>query len=103
MIETERNIQMTCNARTITTLTASPDMTTLRDELNRVCQEIEADNVSISDLGAEIMRLGVSVSLPVEGPVSTLIGLQLLTRQLADEFPNEWQIVKAQLTSKGTA
>ena len=94
---------MNCNARTINTLSASPDLSTLRSELDRVCQEIEADNVSINDLGAEIVRLGVSVSLPVEGPVSTLVGLQRLTKQLANEFPDEWQIVKAQLTSKGTA
>lgn len=99
----ERKPHMTCNARTINTLTASPDISTLRGELDRACHEIEADNISINDLGAEIVRLGVSVSLPIEGPVSTLIGLQLLTRQLADEFPDEWQIVKAQLTSKGTA
>ena len=74
---------MTCNSRTITTLASSPDLTTLRAELDRACREIEAEKLAVDDLGAELVRLGVAVSLPFAGPVSTLVGLQCLTKQLA--------------------
>jgi hypothetical protein len=77
-------------------------MDTLRAELDRACREIEAEGCCGDQLGSELVKLGVAVSLPMSGPVATLVGLNILVKQIANEFPDEWQIVKAQLTSKGT-
>lgn len=92
---------MTCNSRTVNTLSASPDLTTLRAELDRVCREIEDEGTTVDNLGPEIVRLGMAISLPISGPVSAMAGLHGLLMQLANAFPDEWEIAKAKLTSRG--
>jgi len=89
--------------RTVTTLGNSPDLETLRQELDRVCDEIEAQGSTGDELGTELVRLGVAVALAITGPIPVLCGLASLQKQIANSFPDEWQTVKAQLSSKGNA
>ena len=89
--------------RTALTLAASPDLETLRAELDRILNEIEDGAIPAERLGPDLVRLGLAVSLPISGPVVTLVSLTAVTRQLADAFPQAWEIAKAQLTSRGRA
>ncbi|GAB5460887.1 hypothetical protein [Hoeflea alexandrii] len=84
--------------RTLLTLAASTDLETLRAELNRVADEIADQNVTPEELGADLVKLGVSVSLPFSGPVAALMMLATLQRQIANSFPQEWETAKAKLT-----
>jgi hypothetical protein len=91
------------HTRTVNTLGNSPDLETLREELNRACDEIEAQGSTGDELGIELVRLGTVVALAIAGPVPVLCGLASLQKQIANSFPDEWQTVKAQLSTKGNA
>lgn len=89
--------------RTALTLAASPDLETLRAELDRVLSAMEDGKISAACLGPELVKLGVAVSLPLSGPVETLQALTSVTLQLAGTFPAEWQTAKARMSCRGQA
>ena len=84
-------------------MASKPDMETIRAELDRACRELEATGSTGDEIGIELTRLGVAMGLAMTGPVPVLTGLNVLVKQIANEFPAEWETVKAKLTSRGTA
>ncbi|MFP1631216.1 hypothetical protein ACLB6G_05720 [Zhengella sp. ZM62] len=89
--------------RTALSLAASPDLATLRAELDRALDEIEKDRLPVDQLGPELVRLGVGVSLPFTGLPETMMALHGLLHQLANAFPEDWQIAKARMRCRGQA
>jgi hypothetical protein len=50
---------------------------------------------SPDDLGGAMIRNGVRISLQAAGPYKTMKHLAIQLRQLSEEFPNAWMVVRA--------
>jgi hypothetical protein len=89
--------------RTVNTLAAAPDLETLKAEVFRVLAEFERDGHPVADFGAELMKLGIAISMATAGPNRTIAGALFLTKQLLDIFPDALPTVRAEIEAAGRA
>ena len=82
---------------------AKDDVSILKDEVIRALIELESEKLTGKDFGPEIVRIGLALSLAINGPVSTLTMLFDLLMEGSNSMPGSWQAARARLTCEGTA